>query len=205
METKTIPTQDPAAIPSALTILRAGGVVAFPTDTVYGLGALAFDAAAIQQLFAVKNRAQDQAIAILLADLADLPKVSANVSTAAKRLAAAFWPGPLTIVLPAHPGLPKTLSPHPTIGLRVPDHPAARELLRAAGPLAVTSANLSGGENARTATQVLAQLGGRVPLILDGGQTPGGRPSTVVDLSGPKFQILRPGPIDQQALEIILD
>lgn len=205
METKIILTQDPAALPSALSLLSGGGVIAFPTDTVYGLGALAFDAGAIQRLFEIKNRPQDQPIAILLGDPDDLPTVSLDISPAAKRLVAAFWPGPLTIVVPAHPGLPNNLSPSPMIGLRIPDHPAARELLNAAGPLAVTSANLSGREDTRTASQVLAQLGGQIPLILDGGQSPGGLPSTVIDLTGPQVQILRPGPIDERAIENVLD
>ncbi|MBI4732196.1 MAG: L-threonylcarbamoyladenylate synthase, partial [Chloroflexi bacterium] len=115
-------------------------------------------------------------------------------------LAARYWPGPLTLVIPKHPALPEAVSAAPTVGVRVPDHAAARALLQAAGPLAVTSANLSGRSSASTAEEVLAQLGGRIPLILDGGKTPGGVPSTVVDCLGAEPKILREGPIS--SLEI---
>ena len=120
------------------------------------------------------------------------------------QLAERFWPGPLTLVVPRHPALPANLSNLPTIGVRMPDHPLALALMRRTGPLAVTSANRSGAENAVTAQQVYAQLGGRIELILDGGQTPGGLPSTVVDCTGAEAVILRLGPISaadlQQAL-----
>ncbi|MCW5876284.1 MAG: threonylcarbamoyl-AMP synthase [Anaerolineales bacterium] len=205
MNTQRIDATDPVAIPAALNVLAAGGAVAFPTDTVYGLGALAFDPAGIARLYAVKDRAQTKAIALLLGGAGDLPQVAAAVSPAAQRLAERFWPGPLTLVLPRRSELPAELSPNDTIGLRVPDHPAALALLAAAGPLAVTSANLSGGADTLDADAVLAQLGGRIELVLDGGPAPGGQPSTVVDLSEPAPRILRPGPLSEAEILAALE
>ena len=183
------------AIPIALAILRRGGLVAFPTDTVYGVGALAFDAVAVEKIYEAKGRSTEKAIPILLGDAADLEKVTAQVSEMALRLATRFWPGPLTLVVPMHPSIPNALFPLATVGVRVPDHPVARALLRLAGPLAVTSANLSGQASPSTAQEVYTQLGGRIQLIIDGGRTPGGAPSTVVNCLGAEPQILREGPI----------
>jgi len=179
----------------ALEILRAGGLVAFPTDTVYGLGALAFDARAVESIYAAKERPIEKAIPVLIGDAQDLVKVAAAVPPMAEKLARTFWPGPLTLVVPKHPGLPESVSATTTVGVRVPDHPLARALLQAAGPLAVTSANMSGRASPSSAAEVVAQIGGRVPLVLDGGATPGGIASTVVDCTGPDPIILREGPI----------
>ncbi|MDO9348315.1 MAG: L-threonylcarbamoyladenylate synthase, partial [Anaerolineales bacterium] len=142
MKTEVLLAQAPSTLPRALAILRGGGLVAFPTDTVYGVGALAFDAAAVEKIYEAKGRSTEKAIPILLGDTADLEKVTAQASEMALRLAARFWPGPLTLVVPKYPSIPDALSPLPTVGVRVPDHPVARALLRAAGPMAVTSANL---------------------------------------------------------------
>ena len=174
--------------------------MAFPTDTVYGLGAMLFDFQAVEQLYLVKGRDAAKAIAVLLGSEADLSHVTRELGDVAARLAHRFWPGPLTLVVPAHPALPANLSPLPTVGVRMPDHPVALALLRLTGPLAVTSANLSGQPSTRTADEVSAQLGGLIPLILDGGQTPGGLPSTVVDCTGTELVILRQGPISEQQL-----
>lgn len=195
MDTLVLPVSSPDALPRALEILRAGGLVAFPTDTVYGVGALAFDAAAVESIYAAKDRPNEKAIPVLLGSADDLPKVSASVPEMALALAARFWPGPLTLVIPKHPRLPEAVSAAPTVGVRVPAHAAARSLLQAAGPMAVTSANLSGQPSPCTASEVLAQLGGRIPLILEGGRTPGGVPSTVVDCLGAEPKVLREGPI----------
>ncbi|NOY98394.1 MAG: threonylcarbamoyl-AMP synthase [Chloroflexi bacterium] len=195
MQTIIIPAEDPQAIPRALAVLRAGGMVAFPTDTVYGVGALAFDAQAVGKIYIAKGRSTEKAIPILLGDAAQLEEVAAAITPIARKLAARFWPGPLTLVVPRHPSIPEALSPLPTVGVRVPDHPVARALLRAAGPLAVTSANLSGQASPVSAGEVFAQLNGSIPLILDGGRTPGGVPSTVVDCTGPEPVVLRAGPI----------
>jgi len=118
----------------------------------------------------------------------------------AHRLAGHFWPGPLTLVVARHPSLPDNLSPLPTVGVRMPDHPVALMLLNRAGPLAVTSANVSGAPSASSAQEVFDQLQGRIPLVLDGGPTPGGVPSTVVDCTGSEPMILRQGPITMDQL-----
>lgn len=195
MKTEILPADDPLSIARALEILRAGGLVVFPTDTVYGLGSLAFDQAAIESIYAVKGRPLEKAIPILIADAADLDRLARAVTDLARRLASRFWPGPLTLVLPKRADLPAAVSATRTVGVRVPDHAAARALLRAAGPMAVTSANLSGRSSPRSAEEAASQLGGRVPLVLDGGETPGGVPSTVVDVSGSIPVILRDGPL----------
>lgn len=201
IHTKILPADDPASLRQAVEILRRGDLVAFPTDTVYGVGALVDDAQAISRLYVVKGRGSEKAIPILLSDPAELDRVAIEVGQMARRLARRFWPGPITLVVPKLPSLPSELSAQPTVGVRMPDHPVALALMRQTGPLAVTSANLSGEANAVTAQQVLEQLGGRVPLILDGGRTPGGRPSTVVDCTGTEPRILRLGPISLQDIQ----
>jgi L-threonylcarbamoyladenylate synthase len=195
MNTILISTDDPQAIQLAVDALHHGGLVAFPTDTVYGLGGLVSDPFGIERLYQVKGREGAKAIPVLLSDLSDLPRVAAEINPAVQRLAEHFWPGPLTLVVPRHPDLPAQLSPYPTIGVRIPDHPVALALLRLAGPMAVTSANVSGQPSPSTAQDVLDQLGGGIELVLDGGRTPGGISSTVVDCSGLEPVILRQGPI----------
>jgi L-threonylcarbamoyladenylate synthase len=204
MKTKLISAQHPGAITHAFDVLQHGGLVAFPTDTVYGLAAPVFNEESIDRLYIVKGRNSNKAIALLLGQIDDLEKVAVDINEYTRLFAERFWPGPLTLIVPRHPDLPAILAPAPTIGVRIPDHPVALDLLRTTGPLAVTSANLSGADNACTAQQVLDQLNGRVHLIIDGGQTPGGVPSTVVECTTPKFQILRKGPISQMELEAAL-
>ncbi|HKY79012.1 MAG TPA: L-threonylcarbamoyladenylate synthase [Anaerolineales bacterium] len=204
MITQRLAADAPDAMQRAFETLEAGGVVAFPTDTVYGLGAPAFNAASIERLFAIKGRELTKAIAVLIAEPGELDKVAKGLNQRAMRLAERFWPGPLTLVLPRHPSLPALLSPNETIGVRVPDHAVARALLAAAGPMAVTSANLAGGANPRSAEEVLGQLGGRIELVLDGGQTPGNQPSTVVDLTGAQPRVLRAGPISEEEIRAAL-
>lgn len=200
MQTQIVSARSAQALEQAAALLHAGGLVAFPTDTVYGLGAALFNVQAIEQLYIVKGRDAAKAIAVLVGDESALGQVAGVLSGVAARLARRFWPGPLTLVVAAHPSLPASLSPLPTVGVRMPDHPVALALLRHTGPLAVTSANLSGEPSATTAEEVYAQLKGRIPFILDGGQTPGGRPSTVVDCTGRELVILRQGPISLQLL-----
>jgi L-threonylcarbamoyladenylate synthase len=184
-------------IKAAVDLLRAGELVAFPTDTVYGVGAIAWDAAAVGKLYTAKLRRLDKAIPILLADPADLALVTRDLSPAALRIAERFWPGPLTLVVPKAGRVPPEVTAGgDTVAVRIPDHEVARALIRAAGaPLATTSANISGQASAVTAAEAEAQLGGRVALVLDGGRCPGGVASTVLDLTGPTPRILRAGPI----------
>jgi len=195
VNTRLIPATSRDAIILAIEVLQRGGLVAFPTDTVYGVGALAFDGEAIRSIYTAKDRPVEKAIAILLGGSETLDKVTAKIPPIAAKLAARWWPGPLTLVVPKHPLLPDVVSDLPTVGVRVPDHPVAQDLLRAAGPMAVSSANISGQENPKTADDVMRQLGGRIHLVLDGGGTPGGVPSTVVDCTGVEPIILREGPV----------
>ena len=200
MRTEVISASSPGAIQKALEVLRNGGLVAFPTDTVYGVGALAFDGSAIESIYAAKDRPIEKAIPILIGDMADLERVGMDIPESARQLAARFWPGPLTVLVPKRPDLPEAVSATATVGVRVPDHEVARALLREAGPMAVTSANISGAQSPITAQEVQEQLGGRIRLILDGGSTPGGVPSTLVDCTTPELRLLREGPLSLEEL-----
>jgi len=195
MKTEIIAADSPISIQRALDVLQAGGLVAFPTDTVYGVGALAFDGKAVESIYTVKDRPIEKAIPVLIGDVEDINKPASEVPLMARKLAERYWPGPLTIILPKRFGLPDSVSATNTVGVRVPDHLAARSVLRAAGPMAVTSANISGQPSPSTAEEVFVQLNGRIALILDGGRTPGGVPSTVVDCTGTNPTIIREGPI----------
>src|SRR5215207_5246034 len=195
MQTRIMSADNKESLPRALEILRNGGLVAFPTDTVYGLGVLAFDGKAVESIYLAKDRPVEKAIPVLIWDVSDLGKISDDISERALALASRFWPGPLTVLVPKTLTLPESVSATATVAARVPDHTVARELLRLAGPMAVTSANISGQTSPSTAEEVLAQLDGRIHLILDGGTTPGGVPSTLVDCSSGEIKILRSGPI----------
>jgi L-threonylcarbamoyladenylate synthase len=174
--------------------------VAFPTDTVYGVGALAFDGKAIESIYAAKDRPVEKAIPILISEAGELEKVGVDIPDVALALASRFWPGPLTILVPKRLDLPASVSATSTVGVRVPAHDAARALLRLTGPMAVTSANISGAQSPVSAEEVYKQLGERIPLILDGGRSPGGIPSTLVDCTTPELKILREGPIRMEDL-----
>ncbi len=191
----------------AVEMLRSGGLVALPTDTVYGI-AVALDVpGGIERLFAAKRRPPDKAIMLLLADIAQAGEIG-RMTAAAAALATACWPGGLTVVVPqrADVTLPEELTGGArTIGLRVPDHPAPRALAAGAGPLPTTSANISGLSEARTAAGILEQLGDAVDLMLDGGEAHGGPPSTVVDCSAEQARILRVGAIPTERIVEILD
>jgi L-threonylcarbamoyladenylate synthase len=204
MKTEFLNSGDPDALIYAFQILLAGELVAFPTDTVYGVGALVFDRKAVERIYVAKGRLAEKSIPVLLASTEQLEKVTVQVPELAAKLADRFWPGPLTLIVPKHPAVPDAVSPTETIGVRVPNHPTTRALLRLSGPLAVTSANLSGQESSSTAADVRAQLGGRIALILDGGRTPGGVPSTIVDCMGPELKILRQGPVTLEQIKRIL-
>lgn len=194
----------PGALIHAADVLEHGGLVAFPTDTVYGLAVLPFKSEFVERLFSAKGRSNTRAIAILIGKFVDLDLVVDHFDDKSTRLAHHFWPGPLTLVVPKLNGLPEELSPDATIGVRMPDHPVALALLRKIGPLAVTSANISGQQNAVTAEEVSRQLNGRVHLILDGGRTSGGVPSTVVNCTLSPMTILREGPISLEKIESAL-
>jgi L-threonylcarbamoyladenylate synthase len=194
------------AIAAGAQILRCSGLVAFPTETVYGLGANAFDAAAVRRIYAAKGRPSFNPLIVHLADSDWLPRVVTAVPEIAKRLATAFWPGPLTLVLPRHADVPVEVSAGlPTVGVRVPAHPVATALLAAADlPIAAPSANLFTRISPTTAAHVIAQLADRVDLVLDGGATAVGIESTVVDVTGPTPVLLRPGGVAAAAIEAVV-
>jgi len=186
-----------AAWDEGVELLRAGSIVAIPTDTVYGIAADLALPDAIERLFAAKRRPPEKAVAVLLAEAAQAWTLGIP-SDAARVLAETFWPGGLTLVLPVRPEarLPRVLAGGtPTIGVRVPDHACPRALAAALGPLPTTSANLSGAPESRDAVDVAATLGDGVALVIDGGPIRGGPASTVVDCTSDRPSIVRPGAI----------
>ena len=191
----------------AIEVLRSGGTVALPTDTVYGVAVALETPGGIGRLFQLKRRPPDKGIMLLLDD-ADQAASIGVMGPAATALAGACWPGGLTLVVPQRPDvpLPAALSAgSTTIGLRVPDHAAPRALAAAVGPLPTTSANVSGFPEARDATEILDQLGDAVDLILDGGEAHGGPASTVVDCSGERPRVLRSGAVPMRRVIAVLD
>lgn len=202
----------PAGRAAAIQALRDGGVIAIPTDTVYGIGVALGTPGGIERLFAAKGRPPDKAIALLLADAAQAAEIG-DLGEAARVLAAAFWPGGLTLVVPRRTDRPLpaaltggALAPGaiPTVGLRVPDHAAPRALAAALGPLPTTSANRSGEPEARDADEIERLLGASIDLVLDGGPAAGGPASTVVDVTGPEPRILRAGAIPEDDIHAAL-
>jgi L-threonylcarbamoyladenylate synthase len=200
--TEILPATSRKAIKLARRLLREGEVVAFPTDTVYGLGANAFERFAVQQIFAIKERPRDKALPVFISQINDLNLVAQHVPNHAWSLLQVFWPGDLTVVLPKNPALPNDVTAgEKSVAVRVPDHPVCRELVIQVGrPLAVTSANLSGQPTPTTAQAVAAQLRGRLPLILDGGPSPTTQPSTIIDLSVSPPRLLRQGRLTLEML-----
>jgi L-threonylcarbamoyladenylate synthase len=186
---------------------RAGGVVALPTDTVYGVAVALETAGGVERLFQVKRRPPDKGIMLLLDDAAQAATIGI-MGPAAAALAATFWPGGLSIIVPRRPEVALSAAltgGGPTIGLRVPDHDSPRALARTVGPLPTTSANVSGLPEARDAAEIVDQLGAGVDLILDGGPAHGGPASTIVDCSGARPVILREGAIPTSRLARVLD
>ncbi len=197
-----------AALAHAAAVLRAGGLVAFPTETVYGLGANALSAQAVAGIFAAKERPANDPLIVHLPDAAALPQVAVDVPPLAYALAARFWAGALTLVLPKHPAVPlEVTSGQPTVAVRVPDHPIAQALLRASGvPIAAPSANRFSRPSPTTAAHVLADLGGRVDVVLDGGACAIGVESTILDLTHTPPRLLRAGGVPLEALrELVPD
>jgi L-threonylcarbamoyladenylate synthase len=203
LRTQILPASDTEAFAHAVRLLRAGKVIAFPTDTVYGVGAHGFSESAIEQIYVVKGRTHDKAIPYLLANPAEISLVAREVPVAARLLAAKFWPGGLTLVVPATARVPKILmGGGDTVAVRVPNQSTTRALIDAVGvPLAATSANLSGAPDPSSASEALKQLAGRIPFILDGGPTPGNIPSTVVDVTTNPPTVRRIGVISIEEIE----
>ena len=207
MKTEVLKAVDKAAIERAARILKRGGLVAFPTDTVYGVGAHGFSSEAIEKIYIAKKRPREKAIPLLIAKAEDLSLVTEDVPEIAWRLIERFWPGGLTLVLPKAPRLPDVLcAGGDSVAVRMPNHPIALALIEAEGaPLAATSANISGHPSPVTAEEVQRELGGRIELILDGGRCPGGIPSTVLDLTTEPPTILRLGPVSREEIETLLN
>ena len=201
---KIIPVDYADAAQMAAEVLRRCGLIVLPTDTVYGVGC-ALDAVAISRIFEAKQRPPERAVPVLLADSESVLLVASAFPEAARRLAAAFWPGPLTLVLPKRDDLPSNLSYLPTIGVRVPDHAGTRAIITAAGgALAVTSANRSDQPPACSIQEAVDYLAEAVALYLDGGISPGGVASTVVTFEADELLILRAGPISEVDLRAAL-
>ncbi|MER3544861.1 MAG: threonylcarbamoyl-AMP synthase [Chloroflexota bacterium] len=196
MKTLFLDGSHPDTLDIAADLLRRGELVAFPTDTVYGLGVHSQLPQAIEQLYVVKGRREEKGIPLLLADTDSLALVVTEVPEVARRLARAFWPGGLTLVLPKKPTVPAAVSREPTVAVRIPDHPLTLALIRKVGtPLATSSANRSGKPSLTTAQEVRAVFDGRIAAIIDGGETPGGVASTIVDCTTQPPRILRVGAI----------
>ena len=190
---------------AAARAVRSGRLVVLPTDTVYGLGCDAFSAAAVRGLLAAKNRGPDMPVPVLVGSWSTIDGLVAGVPAPARDLLEAFWPGGLSLVLPHAPSLSWDLGmTRGTVMLRMPLHPVALELLREVGPMAVSSANVSGQPPASTAAEAAEQLGGSVAVYLDGG--PSGEPvaSTVVDLTGDEPRVLREGAVPVAAVAEVL-
>jgi len=196
----------PEAIAAAAALLRAGELVAFPTETVYGLGANALDAEALAKIFVAKARPTNDPIIAHIADRLQLRDLARDIPAVAAELADAFWPGPLTLILRRAPGVPGIIAEgRDTIAVRMPAHPVARALLQAAGiPVGAPSANTFTRPSATTAQHVLEDLDGRIAMVLDGGRATIGVESTVLDLSGDAPRVLRPGGVTLEALRDVL-
>ena len=210
MNTKLYKISDPVKqrgeIEALAALLRAGEVVAIPTETVYGLAANAFDPAAVKKIFLAKGRPQDNPLIVHIADISALYEIAAEVPDAALRLAEAYWPGPLIVILPKKDAIPDEVSAGlSTVAVRMPSHPAARAIIKAAGlPLAAPSANISGFPSPTDAETVCDDMMGRVAAIADGGNCDFGIESTVVTLATPTPRLLRPGAITVEQLEAVL-
>lgn len=203
MKTEYLEANNPQTIERVVYLLKMDKVVAFPTDTLYGIGADPFSEAAIEALYQAKDRPTEKGIPILLADVTDLNNVARDLPAPARDLLQRFWPGPLTLIVPRHPALPANLSPNENVAVRIPDNDVARAIIRAAGgALATTSANRSGEQPARTAREALRALQGLVAAVVDGGPVAVGVPSTIVDCTVDPPRILREGSLSARTLSL---
>ncbi|MBR2889750.1 MAG: threonylcarbamoyl-AMP synthase [Oscillospiraceae bacterium] len=206
MKTQVLSAQQTGAAAAAAEIIKNGGLVAIPTETVYGLGANGLDENAVREIFRVKGRPQDNPLILHITGPEDIERFAHGVPQAAYTLAEKFWPGPLTMVLPARANVPRrTTGGLDTVGLRCPDCDVTREIIRLAGvPIAAPSANISGKPSTTTAQHVLDDHEGKIPLIVDGGPCRVGVESTIVDLTGRRPRLLRPGGIGPEELLAVL-
>lgn len=188
------------ALEVSVKVLNKGGLVVFPTDTVYGLASKYNQNDAIQRIYLVKGREQTKALPVLISNLDQIELISTGLTKNARKLITSFWPGALTIILEKRYDLQVPLSMDSSIGIRIPDDPFVRSIVEQVGPLATTSANLSGLNSATNIDQVLKQIGNVVDLVIDGGECSGGIPSTVVDCRGAEIKILREGIISKEEI-----
>ena len=206
METLLLPAAAPGTAQTAADIIKNGGLVAIPTETVYGLGANGLDEKAVAQIFEVKGRPQDNPLILHVADIGDMQRFCHHIPMAAYALAQAFWPGPLTMVLHARENVPRrTTGGLSTVGVRCPDCDVTREIIRRSGvPIAAPSANISGKPSTTTAQHVLHDHEGKIPAVVDGGPCRVGVESTIVDLTDKRPRLLRPGGIGPEELLAVL-
>ncbi len=199
---------DPDAIETdklrqAADIITGGGLVAFPTETVYGLGANAFDSKALEKIFKAKGRPQDNPLILHISEFEDIRRLTNEIPQMARKLSAAFWPGPMTLVMKKSDSVPYTATAGlDTVAIRMPSHPVAAALIRLAGvPVAAPSANISGAPSPTNADHVLYDLDGRIDAVVDSGSTNVGLESTVIDITGDRPVILRPGAVTREQIE----
>lgn len=204
METIVIEKSNPQSAKFARDVLQTGGVIAIPTDTVYGIACLVNKRESIRRLYSIKQRELIKAIPVLIGTLEQTSDITSSFPTTAYALSQHFWPGALTLVMNKHPDLPFELTSYPTVGIRMPDHGWLRLLMQSCGPLAATSANISGQPSLSTAQEVLDELTGRVDLLIDGGVCAGGIPSTVIDCTLSPVKVLREGGISEPAIRGVL-
>lgn len=204
METKLLNADQRGAIEEAARLLKSGHLIAFPTDTLYGVGADILNPLAIQQLYEAKRRSLNKGIPILLSDVDKIENVVSQIPDSAISLAQKFWPGPLTLILRKHDHLPGIISPNDNVAVRVPGNDVARKFIREAGGVVVTSsANRSGELPALDAYEALTALGDSIAAVLDGGRVPIGIPSTIVDCTTSPPKILREGPLSKEELSLV--
>jgi len=201
----TDPSNRSDSIAAAARAVQSGSVVVLPTDTLYGIGVDAFNREAVGELLAAKGRGRDMPVPVLVGSWSTIDGLVSYVSTAARDLIEAFWPGGLTLIVEHAPSLAWDLGDaRGTVGIRMPLHPVALELLAATGPMAVSSANRTGFSPATTAQEAQRQLGESVSLYLDSGEAPIGQPSTIVDLTGELPRVLRAGAVSLEAIREVL-
>lgn len=188
------------AISECVKSISVGGIIIFPTDTVYGVGCSAFKPKSINKIFQIKGRDFSKALPILVGNLEQINLVAEKLDRRSELLIKTFWPGPLTIILPKHASLPPNLSPYETVGIRMPNHSWLLELLNLTGPLAATSANPSGSPEAKNVEEAVKTMDGKIDFIIDGGQSGANLPSTVIDCQSAEIKILREGPISKAAI-----
>ena len=205
MKTELLPA-DHAGIQKAVELLRQGEIVAIPTETVYGIAADATNGTAVKKIFEAKGRPQDNPLIVHIGDLAMAEGLVAEIPPRAQKLAEAFWPGPMTIIMPRGPRVcDEVCAGLDSVGIRMPSHPVVREFFRlGAVPFAAPSANLSGSPSPTNAQDVFSDMNGRLPLILDGGESQVGVESTVISVAGDQPVLLRPGYITKEQMEAVL-